>query len=521
MPPSSQNITKLTLSNGLMVLLKEITNAPIISHWVWYRVGSRDEPTGLTGISHWTEHMQFKGTPHFPAKVLDKAIARDGGYWNAFTFLDWTTYFETMPADKIDLSIQLEADRMQNSLFEPDEVASERTVIISERQGSENEPTFRLGEEVQNTAFRVHPYHHEIVGDMADLHLIQRDDLYRHYRSYYTPNNAVLVVAGDFETEAMLKRIRELFEPVPSGPQTPRTPTEGGLTDGKPAESDGGVHRRGAPSVETQNIAVETQNIASLQGGRLQRLVRLEPPQTGERRVTVEGPGETTYAQVVYHAPQGQHPDFFAFTVLDSLLSGPSSLNMFGGGISNKTSRLYRALVEKELAVGVSGGLSATIDPFLYTINLTIHPQRPASDALQAMDDEIKRLQDAPPPSDEVARAVKQARALFAYGSESITNQAFWLGFAEMFATYDWFLTYLDRLAEVTPEQVQRIAQTYLRPQNRVLGIYLPTQENADAPRAGLPADAPRAGLPADAPRAGLPADAPRAGLPAENGVDS
>ena len=436
MPSSNPDITKLTLSNGLLVLLKEITTAPIISHWVWYRVGSKDEPTGLTGISHWTEHMQFKGTPNFPAKVMDKAIARDGGYWNAFTFLDWTTYFETMPADKIDLSIQFEADRMQNSLFAPDEVDSERTVIISERQGSENEPTYRLGEEIQNTAFRVHPYHHEIVGDMADLRRIQRQDLYHHYRSYYAPNNAVLAVAGDFKTETMLNRIRELFEPIPASPPVPR-------------------------------------------------LVRPEPAQNGERRVTVEGPGETTYAQVVYHAPQGGHTDFFAFTVLDSLLCGPSSLNMFGGGISNKTSRLYRALVEKELAVGVSGGLTATIDPFLYTINLTIHPQRTASDALQAMDGEIQRLQDAPPPAEQVARAVKQARALFAYGSESITNQAYWLGFAEMFDTYDWFLTYLTRLAAVTPEEVQRIAQTYLRPQNRVLGTYLPTG-NGNAVGAGI-----------------------------------
>jgi len=425
MPNNDSHITKLTLSNGLQVLLKEISTAPIISHWIWYRVGSRDEPTGLTGISHWTEHMQFKGTPQFPAKELDKAIARDGGYWNALTFMDWTTYFETMPADKIDLALQLEADRMLKSLFNPDEVASERTVVISERQGSENEPTFRLGEEVQNTAFRVHPYHHEVVGDIADLNRIQREDLYRHYRSYYTPSNAVLAVAGDFETGPMLKRIRDLFDPIPAGPTVPR-------------------------------------------------LVRPEPAQTGERRVTVEGPGETTYTQAAYHAPEGKHPDFYAFSVLDSLLCGPSSLNMFGGGISNKTSRLYRALVEKELAVGVSGGLVATIDPFLYTIMLTIHPQHPASDALQAMDSEIQRLQEAPPPAEEVARAVKQARAMFAYGSESITNQAFWLGFAEMFDTYDWFVSYLERLAAVTPEDVQRVAQAYLRPQNRVLGTYLP-----------------------------------------------
>jgi zinc protease len=139
---------RTTLSNGMLVLLKEIHTAPIISHWVWYRVGSRNEISGITGISHWVEHMLFKGTPQFPPTVLDKAISRDGGFWNAFTYLDWTTFFETMPADKIDLGLRLEADRMANSLFDPSEVASERTVIISERQGNENEPLFRLGEEL-------------------------------------------------------------------------------------------------------------------------------------------------------------------------------------------------------------------------------------------------------------------------------------------------------------------------------------------------------------------------------------
>ncbi len=148
---------------------------------------------------------------------------------------------------------------------------------------------------------------------------------------------------------------------------------------------------------------------------------------------------------------------------------------MFGGGISNKTSRLYRALVDGELAVSVHGGLHATIDPFLHTITILPRPERTVDEALACMDSEIARLQEAPPPSDELTRAVKQARALFAYGSESITNQAFWLGFSEMFATYDWFIGYLDRLAAVTPEEVQRVAQKYLRPQNRNLGIYKPT----------------------------------------------
>src|SRR5512133_62475 len=242
---------KTVLPNGLTIHLKEIHSAPIISHWVWYRVGSRNEVPGSTGISHWVEHMQFKGTPSLPGGVLDKSISREGGYWNAFTYLDWTAYFETMPADKIDLALRLEADRMVNSQFDPSEVASERTVITSEREGNENEPLFLLGEALQQAAFRVHPYHHEVIGDMADLLTMRRDDLYNHYRTFYIPNNAVMAVAGDFDSDSMLSRIRELFEPIPAGSEP---------------------NRRNRP----------------------------EPAQNGEMRLSVEGPGETCYIQVCY-----------------------------------------------------------------------------------------------------------------------------------------------------------------------------------------------------------------------------
>jgi zinc protease len=425
-------VTKFQLSNGLQVMLKEIHTAPIISHWIWYRVGSRDENPGITGISHWVEHMQFKGTPQFPAGILDRAISRDGGIWNAFTYLDWTTYFETMPAKKIDLALRLEADRLSKSVFDPDEVTSERSVIISERQGNENQPLFRLGEAIQAAAFRVHPYHHEIIGDMADLLTIQREDLYQHYRHYYRPNNAVLSVAGDFQTEVMSARIRECYG-----------------------------------SLETGEEPV--------------RRARPEPQQNGEHRLTVEGPGETIFIQVAYHSPPAAHADFFPFLVLDSLLTGPSGLNMFGGGISNKTSRLYRTLVDGELAVRVSGSLPATVDPYVYVVTVTAHPERNADQVIEALDDEVRYIQENPPTVAELQRAVKQARALFAYGSESITNQAFWMGFSEMFDSYAWFTSYLDRLSAVTPEEVQRIAQIYLRPQNRVLGTYQPTGNHLEA----------------------------------------
>ncbi|MBC8508545.1 MAG: insulinase family protein [Anaerolineales bacterium] len=423
------SITKYKLSNGMQVMLKEIHTAPIISNWVWYRVGSRDEIPGKTGISHWVEHMQFKGTPQFPSGILDKAISREGGIWNAFTYLDWTTYFETMPADKIDLGLRLEADRMVNSIFDAEEVESERTVIISERQGSENQPMFQLGEVMRAAAFRVHPYHYEIIGDMVDLETMSRDDLYNHYRNYYRPNNAVMVVAGDFDTKEMKVRIEELYGPLQAGDETVRQQ-------------------------------------------------RPEPSQRGEHRITVEGTDDTTYVSAYYHSPLASEPDFFPFIVLDSLLTGPTGLNMFGGGISNKTSRLYLKLVEGDLAVGVRGGLPATIDPYVYSISVTVHPERTPDEVITAIDEEIQRVQDTPPTQAAVDRAVKQARALFAYSSESITNQAFWMGFTEMYDSYDWFTGYLDRLATVTPDDVQRIAQTYLVPRNRILGTYLPTKNN-------------------------------------------
>jgi len=413
------------LRNGLEVRLKEIHTAPLATCWVWYRVGSRNETPGTTGISHWVEHMQFKGTPSFPAGVLDRAISRNGGVWNAFTWLDWTAYLETLPADRIKMALELEADRMQNSLFEVDEVESERTVIIAERQGHENEPTFRLAEEVQAASFRVHSYHHGVIGDMVDLHSMTRNDLFAHYRRHYVPSNAVLVVAGDFSTRRMLDQIREIFGPLPKAPPP-------------------------------------------------KYMSRPEPPQSGERIVNVSGPGETHYLKIAYHAPAADDDDFLPLTVLGSVLAGASSFNFFAGGLSNKTSRLYRALVDGEVAASVQGGLAASIDPYLYNVHITVRPDRTPEQALAVLDQEMARIREAPIDENELSKAIKQARALFAYSSESITNQGFWLGFCEMFADSSWYESYLDRLSEVTPKIAWEIAQKYLVDSNRVVGFYRP-----------------------------------------------
>jgi zinc protease len=430
----NEPITVFEFSNGLKVFLKEIHSAPIISHWTWYRVGSRYELPGYTGISHWVEHMQFKGTNRFPGTQMDRLISREGGVWNAFTHLDWTTYFETMPANKINIALELEADRMFNSVFDPQEVESERTVIIAEKEGKDNEPMSRLNTAVMEAAFEHHPYRNEVIGTQEDLMHIQREDLYQHYRHYYQPSNTMIAIAGDFDTKVMLEKISSLY----------------------------GQH----PSQKPDHPPIEPENELK-----------------GPHEIIQRGPGDTTFIQLAYRSPAAAHPDFFAFTILDSLLSGPASLNMFGGGgTSNKTSRLYNKLVEKELAVGVSGGLQATIDPFVYDITLTLHPESNPEDAIKALDREINQVIERRIRRKEVERAVKQARALFAYGLENITNQAFWMGYSEIFATYNWFTQYLDRLANIKPADVQMVAEKYLNPNKRVVGIYVPEDIQTEVP---------------------------------------
>jgi zinc protease len=339
--------------------------------------------------------------------------------------MDFTTFFETLPADRIDLGLRLEADRMVNALFDPDEVALERTVIMSERQGAENRPTFLLGEEVTGAAFRVHPYHHDTVGDMCDLETISREELWRHYQTYYGPGNAIAVAAGDFDVQQMKARIEELFGPIPA--------------------------RSSPPAVN-----------------------RAEPPQRGERRVDLEGPGSTAYLRVVYHGPAAKDPDFFPMAVLSSILTGAAGMNIQAAGPPNRTSRLYKALVEEELAAGVSGSVSPTIDPYLYSISATVRAGRTLDQVEDALDSEMERILAEPISEKELQTAIKQSRAQFAYSSESVTNQGFWLGYASIVADTAWYEGFLDSLTAVTVEDVTRVAEAYLRRQNRTVGRYVP-----------------------------------------------
>jgi len=419
-----EEITRTRLENGLTVILKEVHSVPVISTWIWYRVGSRNETTGKTGISHWVEHMQFKGTPRHPSGAYDRLFSREGGVFNAMTWLDYTAYFETLPAARVDLALEIESDRMVNSLFDPEDVELERTVVISERNMNENRPTFLLAEEVQSTAIKAHPYHHEIIGWLSDLKIITRDDLYEHYRTYYVPSNAVLVIVGDFETQAMLEKVRAHFADLEPG-----------------------------------NVPI--------------RPVTQEPPQQGERRVLVKGRGHTHYVQVAFHGVPATHEDFFAVVVLDAILGGAKTMG--NGGSSGRSSRVYRGLVTTGLAAAANTWHGPTIDPYLWWFDATVNGGRDHEEVESALWREIERVREEPVSPEEVQKAVKQARAHFIYGSESVTNQARWLGFAEVVASQEWLTDYLTRLTAVTAEDVMRVAQRYLNRDQATVGWYVAT----------------------------------------------
>jgi len=425
---STNQFSSHTLANGLQVLIKEMHHAPVASFWVWYRVGSRNERAGRTGASHWVEHMLFRGTERFPGGAVHKLVAREGGTRNGFTYLDYTAYFETLPADRIDLALQLESDRMIHARFAPADVEAERTVIISERAGRENSPGFLLDEAMNAAAFAVHPYGHTVIGSRSDLTSMTRDDLWEHYRTFYAPNNAIAIAVGDVDTATMLARIEELFSPAP---------------------------RASAP-VPAMDIQ--------------------EPPQTEMRHVMVEGDSPVAYVELAFRAPTALHPDFFPLTVLDAILSGAKSPGAFGGEAMGRSARIYRRLVESGLAASAGSYIRPSLDPHLFSFYATVRAGQ-AADAVEAalwqVVDEVAAGRFS---SQEVDKAIKQTRAQFVYGSESITQQAYWLGFSAVMASPDWLSSYLSQVSQVTVDDVRRVAAHYLRRDQCTVGHYLPRQ---------------------------------------------
>ena len=423
-----QDVRTAVLDNGLTVLVREVHTAPLVSVWCWYRVGSKDEHPGLTGVSHWVEHMNFKGTKNIPRDEVKGIIDRFGGFWNGYTWIDQTTYMETATKDAFDKMLFMESERMSGCLYDPRDFDSERSVIISELQGNENDPDQLLDIEVTATAFKVHPYRHPTIGWLGDLQTMSRDDLYEHYRRFYLPNNATLVIVGDVESDDALRRAEQAFGPVEAG------------------SVPGHVH----PT---------------------------EPEQLGERRVTLRREGTTGYLKVAYHAPAVDHPDFAPMLVLDAALTGAKGLNLwasFRGAPPQRRSRLYRALVDRRLAAAVGGACIATAHPFLFVVSVTAADGVSSSAVEEATLEELDAVQASGITTDEIDRAKRQLRARMVFENDSVTNVAHQLGFFATVTSLDTFSELPARIEAVSADDVARAARSYLQRSNRTVGWFDP-----------------------------------------------
>ncbi len=421
-------VSETVLDNGLKVLVQEVHTAPLASVWCWYRVGSKDETPGVTGVSHWVEHMNFKGTKNIPRDQVKGIIEQFGGAWNGYTWIDQTTYLETASKDALDRMLFIEAERMDASLFDPADCESERTVIISELQGGENDPEQLLDTEVTATAFKVHPYHHPTIGWQSDLETMTRQDLYGHYRRFYVPSNATLVIVGDVGTAEVIERVKKHFGSI-------------------------------AP------------------GSRPALVRRSEPTQQAERRVVLRKEGTTAYWKAAFHAPAFMDEAFFPMLVADAVLNGAAGLNIWsGGGVPRpqRSARLYRALVDGGLAASVSGALVATEHPFLYAIGVRVAEGQSLAAVEDAVLSEVDRLCRDGITEAELVKVKTQLRARFVYDADSVSDIAHQLGFFETIASWRAYQDLSARLRAVTVDAVHAAAAKHLVADNRTIGWFEP-----------------------------------------------
>jgi zinc protease len=422
-------VRETVMDNGLKVLVQEVHTAPLASVWCWYKVGSKDEGPGLTGVSHWVEHMNFKGTRNIPRDQVKGIIEQFGGTWNGYTWIDQTTYLETASRDALDRMLFIEAERMHASLYEPEDCESERTVIISELKGGENDPEQLLDTELTAAAFRVHPYGHPTIGWLPDLQTMTREDLYGHYRRFYIPNNATIVIVGDVETDAVLARVEHHFGAVPSGKA-------------------------------------------------IERKRSIESAQQAERRVHFRKEGTTAYWRAAFHAPAVADDDFFPMLFVDAALSGASGLNIWSGHkvpTPQRSARLYRATVDTGLAANVGGAVLPTEDPFLYYIWATVAGGKTLRSVEDAVLTELERVARDGITEAELTKVRAQLRARFVYDGDSVTDIAHQLGYFETIGSWRDYHDLIPRLGTVTLDQVNAAARKYLQPDNRTIGWFEPT----------------------------------------------
>lgn len=407
-----------TLPNGLKILALKDPSAALSVFQIWYHAGSINEQIGKTGLSHLLEHMMFKGTHKYGPKTFSKIIKRAGGVDNAGTSRDYVFYYQKLAPDRLRLSIELEADRIRNLIMDPQETLSERNVVMEERRlRYEDDPQNLVYEEVVSTAFKNHPYRWPVIGWMSDLRGVTRDDLWEYYRTYYVPNNALIIVAGDIDINSLMEMIRKEFGAIPRG------------ADVKPVRAE-------------------------------------EPEQRGEKRVFVKKEAELPYVLSAYKVPNIMHEDSPALEVLASVLS------------SGKSSRIYKSLIdEKRIALSAGASYSSIQKyPFLFYMYGTALPGKTIDEVESGLYEEIEKIKNQPPTEREVQKARNQIEAEFIMGQDSVFFQAEMLGMFEMLG--DWRLKdkYLEGIKNVTPEDVRRVAQKYLIEDKRTVGILIPTK---------------------------------------------
>ena len=406
-----------TLDNGLRVLLLEDHRSPLVSVQVWYRVGSRNEQRGATGLAHFLEHMMFKGTAAHPRGQFAELVERNGGKNNAFTTQDVTSYYVNIAADRVDLILDLEADRMRNLTLDPKDIDAERQVVIEERRTrTEDDPAGFLGEAVSAIAFKAHPYGQPIVGWMEDLTRITPAQLRAFYDVYYVPGNAILVVAGDFKGPELLEKIKRRF---------------------------GAIARAADPPPVTA----------------------VEPAQDGERRVTLQRPeARLPVVYLAWPVPNNTSADAPALELLSTVLS------------SGRASRLYRHLVyERQLALDAGGDYSYfSFDPNVFWFWATPMPGQTPETLEKELLAEMDRLRNEPVTEEELKRAKNQTEAGFVFQEDSIFRRASLLARFELLGGYAKKYDFLRSMLALTAADLQRVAKSWFPPDLKNAGTLLP-----------------------------------------------
>ena len=409
-------VEKYKLPNGLTVLLHEDHSTPLVSYHTWFKVGSKDEEPGLTGIAHLFEHMMFKGAKRYTGSQFDTILQANGATNNAFTTNDYTGYYENLPSSKLELVIDIESDRMENLKIDAENLRTERDVVKEERgYRVDNNPSGMLREAVFSTAFKVHPYKWPVIGYMKDLDNVTVEIAQNFHRTYYAPNNAVIVVAGDFKTDEVKKLIEKYYG------------------------------------------AIKAQNIP-------QKKRPTEPPQTSSRAQFLSKDVQNTQFVISYHSPKAGSDEAYALDLLANILgAGPSS-------------RLYQRLVYKEQIASSAMSYNLTLqEAGLFEILVSLKPGSSFDRAQRAVYGEMWRPRNVLVTEEELQKAKNQVMKSYVDGLKTIHGKAEALALNEiLYGDYEQLFKDLDRYNRVTADQIKKAAHKYLAPEKSSLVVLKP-----------------------------------------------